>query len=38
VKPFLAEGPDGRSGHNLGSWIDRSRSLDDSAPIGNRRR
>jgi NAD(P)-dependent dehydrogenase (short-subunit alcohol dehydrogenase family) len=35
---LLAEGPDGRSGHNLGLWIDRPRSLDDSAPVGSRRR
>jgi 3-oxoacyl-[acyl-carrier protein] reductase len=35
---LLAEGPEGRSGHNLGLWIDRPRSLDDSAPVGSRRR
>jgi 3-oxoacyl-[acyl-carrier protein] reductase len=34
---LLAEGPEGRSGHNLGCWVDRPLSLDDSIEAGHRR-
>jgi NAD(P)-dependent dehydrogenase (short-subunit alcohol dehydrogenase family) len=34
---LLAEGPDGRSGHNLGCWVGRPLSLDDSIEAGHRR-
>jgi NAD(P)-dependent dehydrogenase (short-subunit alcohol dehydrogenase family) len=34
---LLAEGPEGRSGHNLGCWVGRPLSLDDSIEVGRRR-
>jgi hypothetical protein len=34
---LLTEGPDGRTGHNVGLWVDRPRSLDDSVEAGHRR-
>jgi NAD(P)-dependent dehydrogenase (short-subunit alcohol dehydrogenase family) len=34
---LLAEGPSGRSGHNLGCWVGRPPSLDDSIEAGHRR-
>lgn len=34
---LLAEGPEGRSGHNLGLWVGRPLSLDDSIEVGHRR-
>ena len=33
---LLEEGPEGRSGHNIGLWVDRPRSLDDSVEAGHR--
>jgi len=33
---LLAEGPDGRSGHNIGLWVGRELSLDDSVEAGHR--
>jgi NAD(P)-dependent dehydrogenase (short-subunit alcohol dehydrogenase family) len=33
---LLAEGPDGRTGHNLGLWVDREPRLDDSVEVGHR--
>jgi 3-oxoacyl-[acyl-carrier protein] reductase len=33
---LLAEGPEGRTGHNVGLWTDRPRSLDDSIEAGHR--
>jgi NAD(P)-dependent dehydrogenase (short-subunit alcohol dehydrogenase family) len=32
-----AEGPEGRSGHNLGCWVGRPLSLEDSIEVGHRR-
>jgi NAD(P)-dependent dehydrogenase (short-subunit alcohol dehydrogenase family) len=32
-----AEGPSGRSGHNLGCWVGRPLSLEDSIEVGHRR-
>lgn len=37
VLELLAEGPDGRSGHNVGCWVGRPLSLDDSIEVGHRR-
>jgi 3-oxoacyl-[acyl-carrier protein] reductase len=34
---LLAEGPEGRSGHNLGCWVGHPLSLDDSIEVGHRR-
>lgn len=34
---LLAEGPEGRSGHNLGCWVGRPLSLEDSIEAGHRR-
>jgi len=34
---LLAEGAEGRSGHNLGLWVGRPLSLDDSIEVGHRR-
>ena len=34
---LLAEGPEGRTGHNVGLWVGRPRSLDDSVEVGHRR-
>jgi NAD(P)-dependent dehydrogenase (short-subunit alcohol dehydrogenase family) len=34
---LLAEGPEGRTGHNLGCWVGRALSLDDSIEAGHRR-
>jgi NAD(P)-dependent dehydrogenase (short-subunit alcohol dehydrogenase family) len=34
---LLAEGPEGRSGHNLGCWVGRPLSLEDSVEVGCRR-
>jgi hypothetical protein len=34
---LLAEGPEGRTGHNLGCWVGRSLSLNDSIEAGHRR-
>jgi NAD(P)-dependent dehydrogenase (short-subunit alcohol dehydrogenase family) len=34
---LLVEGPKGRSGHNLGCWVGRPLSLDDSIEAGRRR-
>jgi NAD(P)-dependent dehydrogenase (short-subunit alcohol dehydrogenase family) len=34
---LLAEGPEGRTGHNLGCWVDRPLRLDDSIEAGHRR-
>jgi NAD(P)-dependent dehydrogenase (short-subunit alcohol dehydrogenase family) len=34
---LLAEGPKGRSGHNLGCWVGQPLSLDDSIEAGHRR-
>jgi len=33
---LLAEGPEGRSGQNIGLWVDRERSLDDGVEVGHR--
>jgi NAD(P)-dependent dehydrogenase (short-subunit alcohol dehydrogenase family) len=33
---LLLEGPDGRTGHNLGLWVGRELRLDDSAEVGHR--
>jgi NAD(P)-dependent dehydrogenase (short-subunit alcohol dehydrogenase family) len=33
---LLAEGPEGRSGHNVGIWVGREPSLDDSVEVGDR--
>jgi 3-oxoacyl-[acyl-carrier protein] reductase len=33
---LLLEGPEGRTGHNLGLWVGRELSLDDSAEVGHR--
>ncbi len=33
---LLAEGPEGRTGHNLGLWVGRDRRLADSVPVGHR--
>jgi NAD(P)-dependent dehydrogenase (short-subunit alcohol dehydrogenase family) len=33
---LLAEGPNGRTGHNLGLWVGRERRLADSAEVGHR--
>jgi 3-oxoacyl-[acyl-carrier protein] reductase len=37
VLELLAEGPEGRSGHNLGCWVGRPLRLDDSIEAGHRR-
>ena len=34
---LLAEGPEGRSGHNVGCWVGRPLSLDNSIEVGCRR-
>ncbi len=34
---LLSEGPEGRSGHNLGCWVGRPLSLEDSIEVGHRR-
>jgi NAD(P)-dependent dehydrogenase (short-subunit alcohol dehydrogenase family) len=34
---LLGEGPNGRSGHNLGCWVGRPLSLEDSIEVGHRR-
>jgi len=34
---LLDEGPDGRTGHNLGCWVGRPLRLDDSIDVGHRR-
>jgi len=34
---LLAEGPDGRTGHNLGCWVGRPLRLSDSIEAGHRR-
>ncbi|MGI9602451.1 MAG: SDR family NAD(P)-dependent oxidoreductase [Acidimicrobiales bacterium] len=34
---LLAEGPDGRTGHNLGGWVGRPLRLSDSIEVGHRR-
>jgi 3-oxoacyl-[acyl-carrier protein] reductase len=34
---LLAEGPEGRTGHNLGFWVGRPLTLDDSIEVGHRR-
>ena len=34
---LLREGPDGRTGHNLGCWVGRPLSLEDSIEVGHRR-
>ena len=34
---LLAEGPEGRTGHNLGCWVGRPISLSDSIEAGHRR-
>ncbi len=34
---LLEEGPDGRTGHNLGCWVGRPLGLDDSVEAGHRR-
>lgn len=34
---LLAEGPGGRTGHNVGLWVGRERRLDDSVEAGHRR-
>lgn len=34
---LLEEGPDGRTGHNLGCWVGRPLSLEDSVEAGHRR-
>ena len=34
---LLAEGPEGRTGHNLGAWVGRPLRLDDSIEVGHRR-
>ena len=34
---LLAEGPDGRTGQNLGCWVGRPLSLDDGIEVGHRR-
>jgi hypothetical protein len=34
---LLAEGPEGRSGHNLGFWVGRPLRLEDSIEAGCRR-
>jgi NAD(P)-dependent dehydrogenase (short-subunit alcohol dehydrogenase family) len=34
---LLAEGPKGRSGHNLGCWVGHPLSLEDSIEVGHRR-
>ena len=34
---LLAEGPEGRTGHNLGCWVGRPLRLDDSIEAGHRR-
>jgi NAD(P)-dependent dehydrogenase (short-subunit alcohol dehydrogenase family) len=34
---LLSEGPEGRTGHNLGCWVGRELSLDDSIEVGHRR-
>ena len=33
---LLAEGPEGRTGHNLGCWVGRPIRLDDSVEAGHR--
>jgi NAD(P)-dependent dehydrogenase (short-subunit alcohol dehydrogenase family) len=37
VLELLAEGPDGRTGHNLGCWVGRPLRLSDSIEAGHRR-
>lgn len=37
VLELLAEGPQGRNGHNLGCWVGRPLSLQDSIEAGHRR-
>ena len=34
---LLEEGPEGRTGHNVGLWVGRPRRLDDSVEAGHRR-
>lgn len=34
---LLEEGPSGRTGHNVGCWVGRPLSLDDSIEVGHRR-
>jgi 3-oxoacyl-[acyl-carrier protein] reductase len=34
---LLDEGPEGRTGHNVGCWVGRPLRLDDSAEVGHRR-
>ena len=34
---LLAEGPEGRTGHNLGCWVGRPIRLSDSVEAGHRR-
>jgi NAD(P)-dependent dehydrogenase (short-subunit alcohol dehydrogenase family) len=34
---LLAEGPEGRTGHNLGCWVGRPLTLEDSIEVGHRR-
>jgi NAD(P)-dependent dehydrogenase (short-subunit alcohol dehydrogenase family) len=36
VLELLAEGPNGRNGHNLGAWVGRPLSLTDSVEVGHR--
>lgn len=33
---LLAEGPEGRTGHNVGLWVGRERRLSDSVDVGHR--
>jgi NAD(P)-dependent dehydrogenase (short-subunit alcohol dehydrogenase family) len=37
VLELLAEGPDGRTGHNLGCWVGRPLRSSDSIEAGHRR-
>ena len=37
VLELIAEGPEGRTGHNLGCWVGRPVRLDDSIEAGHRR-
>jgi NAD(P)-dependent dehydrogenase (short-subunit alcohol dehydrogenase family) len=37
VLELLAEGPKGRSGHNVGCWVGRPIRLEDSIEAGHRR-
>ncbi len=36
VLELIDEGPEGRSGHNIGCWVGRPLSLDDSVEVGAR--